>query len=144
MYCIKCGSKIDDEAHFCPNCGQKVIKEETITKEENTEEEIAKESKPRISRRYKIFSIVGASLALISVFDCLLLVCLIFIKTTIASFALSIDCALGSAIAVVLSVLGLKATDKKYSIFGIIVGAICFVIHIGFMIFFAVSISAQV
>ena len=27
MYCTKCGNKIDDNANFCPRCGEKITRE---------------------------------------------------------------------------------------------------------------------
>lgn len=65
MYCKHCGSRLDDDARFCPNCGASVQKEES----EFTATELPKaayepiEEKP--AKVWSVFALLGKILGIV-------------------------------------------------------------------------------
>lgn len=67
MYCQKCGTKLEDNAKFCPECGQKIVSY-TDTQEEVIEDpinnELSDESEKKRNKKEKIIVAIVLAVAL--------------------------------------------------------------------------------
>ena len=97
MYCRNCGTELDENVKFCPNCGEPV--QDTVQHHSTTTAEVVEDKPPKV---WSVFSVVGKVLGI---------VCL---ATSLIPFLNYISLELG-IVGIVLSCLGKKAkTEEAY------------------------------
>ena len=67
MYCQKCGTKLEDNAKFCPECGQRIISYTDIQEEvidDSISDEISDESEKKSNKKEKILVAIVLAVAL--------------------------------------------------------------------------------
>lgn len=135
MYCRYCGKELLNRAKFCQSCGAKVLDDEIpepveaeIVEEPKVEDKVFEEpvtDKPKISRKDlifgRIFTYVGLGLGALSL---------------ITSITMIFNIILFAVPGLIFSIIGLKKTNMKTAIVGIILSSIG--IFISLAIFIAV------
>lgn len=70
MYCVKCGTKMDDGNNFCPKCGEEVKKDETAAQQQQSQLETAPSNKNKKKTR-----IIVVSVAVVIILAAIIIVC---------------------------------------------------------------------
>ncbi len=70
MFCKNCGTEINDNAHFCPKCGNNNQGDQQASKKVVEDNQIKKQIKPEFNWPYKIITIFGKALVYFFIIFC--------------------------------------------------------------------------
>ena len=124
MYCSNCGKKIADDAKYCPECGQQVVK---VTVVRQTKEAIIYSP---YNGTFSVFKVLGFIILIIAI-----IVLVIFAGIIPVKELLGITISL-SIIGLIFCIIGKKSRRKGLAIAGTIIVSIFLAIEI-FLLFLA-------